>query len=196
MIPILILAAGASRRMRGRDKLLEDVAGVPLLRRQARLALASGCPVYIALPRANHARAQTLVDLPVSILVVPEASEGMGGTLRGAMAQLPAGTDVMIMLGDLVALELADLQAVLSARTRMPDALIWRGATSDGKPGHPIIFAAALRPQFESLQGDDGGEALTKPLRDQTCVVKLPGQRARMDLDTPEDWALWRKTIP
>ncbi|MBS8271860.1 nucleotidyltransferase family protein, partial [Halomonas litopenaei] len=28
-IPILILAAGRSRRMRGRDKLLEDVDGLP-----------------------------------------------------------------------------------------------------------------------------------------------------------------------
>ena len=32
MIPILILAAGASRRMRGQDKLLQVVDGMPLLR--------------------------------------------------------------------------------------------------------------------------------------------------------------------
>jgi len=36
MVPILILAAGASTRMRGRDKLLELVAGEPLLARVAR----------------------------------------------------------------------------------------------------------------------------------------------------------------
>jgi len=29
MIPVLILAAGASSRMRGRDKLMEDVHGQP-----------------------------------------------------------------------------------------------------------------------------------------------------------------------
>ena len=37
--PILILAAGQSRRMRGRDKLMEVVEGQPLIRRQAEMAL-------------------------------------------------------------------------------------------------------------------------------------------------------------
>ena len=40
---ILIPAAGGSTRMRGRDKLLEDVGGTPLLARQVRVALSTGC---------------------------------------------------------------------------------------------------------------------------------------------------------
>lgn len=194
MIPILILAAGSSSRMRGADKLLEDVGGETLLHRQARHALGTACPVYVALPALNHPRAQALADLPITILAVPDAAEGMSGTLRGAVAQLPEDVDFMMVLGDLVALEKADLAAVLAAKAAYPDALIWRGATADGKPGHPVIFAASLRAQFATLQGDDGGAALVKPLRDRTHLVNLPGQRARLDLDTPEDWADWRKT--
>jgi len=45
MIPVLILAAGASSRMRGRDKLMEDVHGQPLLRHQILLASPVGIPV-------------------------------------------------------------------------------------------------------------------------------------------------------
>ncbi len=41
-LPILILAAGASTRMRGRDKLMEPVEGRPLIRRQAEMARAAG----------------------------------------------------------------------------------------------------------------------------------------------------------
>ncbi|NBR54129.1 MAG: nucleotidyltransferase family protein, partial [Rhodobacteraceae bacterium] len=44
MTPILILAAGKSSRMRGRDKHLEEIDGVPLLRRLALAALALGEP--------------------------------------------------------------------------------------------------------------------------------------------------------
>lgn len=194
MIPILILAAGTSSRMRGPDKLLEDVGGMPLLRRQALMALATGCPVYVALPDLGHPRAAALEGMSVTRLAVPDAAEGMSGTMRGAVAQLPAGADFMMFLGDLVALETADLKAVLAAKDAHPKALVWRGATEDGKPGHPIIFDASLRPQFATLQGDSGGETLVKPLRDQTHLVRLPGKRARFDLDTPEDWADWRKT--
>ena len=192
MIPILIIAAGSSSRMRGVDKLLEDVNGMPLLRKQAKIALHTGHPVFVALPNAAHPRADVLHDLAVTILAVPDATEGMSGTLRGAVAQLPEAPAFMLVLGDLVALGTTDLQAVLAARAAHPNQLIWRGATQDGKPGHPIIFDDSLRSHFQKLSGDDGGDSIVRPLKDHTYLVKLPSQHARLDLDTPEDWANWR----
>lgn len=192
MIEVLILAAGQSARMGGQDKLLLPVEGVPLLRRLAVAALTLGGPVFIALPRADHPRAEALAGLDVVPLAVPEAAEGMSGTLRGAVARLPGRGDFMVVLGDLAALEAADLHAVLRARHLNPENLIWRGATASGKPGHPIIFAGELRPRFARLQGDGGGESLVAPLRAQTVLVPLQGDRARLDLDTPEDWARFR----
>lgn len=192
MIPILILAAGRSSRMAGRDKLLEDVGGVPLLRRQVLMALAVGQPVFVALPPAAEARQAVISDLDVALLAVPEAAEGLSGTMRGAVQHLPAAPAFMITLADLVALETSDLRAVLAARKSQPDYLVWRGATAEGKPGHPILFDATLRPAFADLRGDSGGESLVKPLRNRTCLVPLPDDRARLDLDTPEDWKAWR----
>ena len=192
MMPILILAAGSSARMRGEDKLLQDVGGQPLLRKQVQMALALGAPVFVALRPGADARADVIADLDATVLTVPEATEGMSGTMRGAIAQLPDCAAFMMLLGDLVALETSDLGAVLDAYHAKPDHMIWRGATEDGKPGHPIIFDASLRPDFATLQGDGGGEALVKPLTAQTCQVALPGNRARFDLDTPEEWAAWR----
>jgi hypothetical protein len=46
-IAALVLAAGSSRRMAGSNKLLQPVAGVPMVRRAANAALAS---------RASHGR--------------------------------------------------------------------------------------------------------------------------------------------
>ncbi len=194
MIPILILAAGSSSRMRGRDKLLEDVGGVPLIRRQAQRTIKTGHPVFVALPARTHPRFEAINDLPVTVLAVPQASEGMSGTLRGAVAQLPDADAFMMVLGDLVDLETTDLSAVLSAYDAHPNHLVWRGATDDGKPGHPIIFDASLRSKFAKLNGDGGAACIVDPLHDQTCLIKLTGPRARLDLDTPEDWADWRKS--
>lgn len=192
MIPILILAAGGSTRMRGADKLLEQVDGVPLLRRQVQRALATGQPVYVALPRDDHPRSDAIRDLDVQILGIPDASEGISGTMRGAVAQLPPTPAFMLLLGDLVAIETADMNAVISAWRDQPEFLIWRGTTATGKPGHPIIFSSKLRPRFADLQGDIGGDTIVRPLIDRTCFVPLPDNRARLDLDTPEDWENWR----
>lgn len=194
MIPILILAAGQSSRMGGRDKLLEDVRGEPLLRKQVRMACATGHPVFVALPLVADARLSAIADLNAEPLIVPEAKEGLSGTLRGAVRQLPDTTAFMVILADLVALELPDLTAVLQARDAHPDNLIWRGATQDGAAGHPIIFDHSLLPEIAKLRGDAGAKGLVSRFKDQTWFVKLPNDHARLDLDTPEAWDDWRKS--
>jgi len=47
-IPIILLAAGKSSRMGGKDKLMQPVDGQPLLRRSALIAH-SAAPVIVAL---------------------------------------------------------------------------------------------------------------------------------------------------
>ncbi|MEL6641421.1 MAG: nucleotidyltransferase family protein [Pseudomonadota bacterium] len=192
MIPILILAAGRSSRMRGADKLLEPVDGQALLRRQAERAIATGAPVFITVPQLDHPRVGCLRGLDVTTVVVPDAAEGIGASLRTGMAALPDFDAVLVTLADLVALETADLSRVIRARDHAPDALIWRGTSDKGDPGHPILFDAGLRDAFASLKGDVGGAGVIKAHTDKVHLVALPGDRARIDLDTPEDWAAWR----
>lgn len=192
MIPVVILAAGRSARMQGADKLLEPVGNAPLLRLQAQRAIGLGGAVLVATGPDHVSRRAVLDGLGVRHLIVPEAVEGMSGTLRGAVAQLEPAPAFMIMLADLVELTTADLQQVYDAYCDKADHLIWRGATVDGKPGHPIIFSDRLRPEFALLKGDKGAESIVRSHAAQTCLVPLAGNRARADLDTPADWAAWR----
>ncbi len=197
-LPIIVLAAGQSSRMRGRDKLLEEVDGLPLVRRQALLARgATDGPVIVALPPEPHARYDALAGLDITLLPVPDAAEGMGVSLARAFAALPGDTKAaMLLLGDLPELLMEDLTNLLQAVDTNSEILVWRGTTEDGKPGHPIVFAAPLFPALRALSGDDGGRAVVASAGDRVMLVPLPGQRARRDLDTPEDWAAWRAEQP
>lgn len=188
MIPVLILAAGQSRRMRGVDKVLQDVDGVPLLQRQVRRACHIG-PVFVALP--NETDPRVAASSGATALFVPESCEGIGGTLRGAVPRLPEGP-FMLLLADLICLNSNDLSVVLNVMHQHPHHLVWRGATAQGKPGHPIIFSETLRPEFETLHGDKGAQSFLTPLKSQTYLHHFPDNRARHDLDTPEDWEAWR----
>ncbi len=191
MIPILILAAGQSSRMMGKDKLLEMAHGQPLLRRVVSQACALSDAVYVALPEDAAARLAVLDGLPFTPLITPEAAEGMSGTMRSAVARLPDCPAFMMLLSDLPDITMDDLARIHDAFKNNPGHLIWRGATTAGKSGHPIIFDASLRPDFAKLQGDGGGETLVKPLRDRTHLTVI-GDRARRDLDAPADWDAWR----
>jgi CTP:molybdopterin cytidylyltransferase MocA len=195
-IPIILLAAGKSRRMRGRDKLLEDIDGDSLLRRQARKArLATRGPVLVALPPEPHARKDALTDCDVTCVPITDAAKGMSASLKGALHHLPADAKaVMILLADLPDLTAADLSRVLSQVDLASDTLIWRGTTAEGAPGHPIVFAAPLFDDLKAISGDHGGVEVVRANRHLTHLVPLPDAHALRDLDTPEDWADWRKS--
>lgn len=180
--------------MRGQDKLLQDVDGEPLLRRQARIArsVTTG-PVLVALPVAPHPRHATLKGLDVTAVPVAGAAEGMNASLRTAFAAVPVGAErALLLLADLPELTADDLRKVAQASDSDEDHLVWRGATEAGEPGHPIVFAARLFPEFANLAGDGGGREVVASAGDRVRLVPLPGRRARLDLDTPEDWAAWR----
>lgn len=193
-LAIIILAAGASSRMRGRDKLLEDVDGAPLLRQQVLKAMPRTThPVIVTLPTAPHPRYQAVEDLSIECVPVPQAKNGMSASLRAGIAALPNSISVaMVLLADLPDLTSKDLRTVAEAVDLTTDTLIWRGATADGAPGHPIIFRKALFGAIEALTGDTGGRDIVKKAKGQVQLIPLPGNRARCDLDTPEDWDAWR----
>lgn len=193
--PIIILAAGASSRMRGRDKLLEDVDGVPLIVRQAQMARrVTNGQVIVTLPPMPHPRYDALAGLDVTALPVADADEGMNASLRAAFAALPEDASyAMVLLCDLPDLTVNDLNLVIQAVDLNTDSLIWRGATHDGKAGHPIVFHADLFGAFATLRGDTGGREIVALAGKRITLVPLAGTHARLDLDTPEDWANWRR---
>ena len=192
MKPILILAAGASSRMGGVDKLLQEIDGVSLLVRTVRIAEASGHPVFVAIPGPWHPRYKALRSENVTCFDVPDASEGVGGSLRGAVKRLPPCDAFMVMLADMPLIETEDIRRLWSDGQNHNGALIVRAATQSGKPGHPIIFDASLRDDFEGLTGDDGAKSIVAAHSGATRLIPLAGERARYDLDTPDEWQHWK----
>ena len=192
-VPILILAGGNSTRMGQRHKLLEPVRGQTLLRLQAWRALKTSREVTVLIRPGQPALKRALAGLPIRLLTAPEAFEGMGGSIRaGTRAHLRYKCFLML-LADLVEIEAQDMRTVIQARATKNGPWIWRGATEDGKPGHPILFEHAIYGDLLNLRGDQGGQDIMAARTDRVQLVPLPGQRARMDLDTPEDWKAWRE---
>jgi molybdenum cofactor cytidylyltransferase len=191
-IPILILAAGASRRMGGRDKLVETVDGAAMLRGRAEVAIAARLgPVFVTLPPDRPARARALDGLDVTPVPVRGAAEGMAASLRAGIAALPPDAPaVLILLADTPAITAADLRAVAAAFDAA-DPQPARGAEPDGTPGHPVLLPARLFPALARLTGDAGARSLL--VGEAVRLVGLPRGHATTDIDTVEALAQWRR---
>jgi CTP:molybdopterin cytidylyltransferase MocA len=192
---VLILAAGASARMRGGDKLLEPVQGAPLLRRVVTRALATGLPVLVTLDPARPARAAALEGLAAKSVLVDAGMTGMAASLRAGVASLTADQAVLILLADMPDIDAADMALLITAYQSDP-RFIWRATASDGTPGHPVLFPPWARAQLLALTGDVGAKPMLQAHAAQTRFLPLPNNHATTDLNTPEDWAHWRAKAP
>lgn len=192
-VPVLILAAGTSSRMGGRDKLMEEVGDKPLLLNRVEAALATGQPVIVTLPARDERpdRWDLLDEKPIAAVEVPDAADGMARSLAAGVSALPEGAvAVMVLLADMPDVTTEDMRRVLAA---FDGEVILRGATADGKLGHPVVFPFRDFAALRSLEGDEGAKTIMEANADRVRPVVLPYSHARTDLDTPEDWAAWRR---
>jgi len=181
MIPAIVLAAGASRRL-GRPKQLVALEGETLLRRAARAALAGCAPVLVVLGSGADAMAANLAGLPVTLVGNAAWETGMASSIRAGILALPAGAEaVLFLVCDQIAVDGALVRRLLEARRDHPDAVIACGYA--GTRGTPSIFPARCFPQLLELHGDRGARGLLQG--DAVVVLSFPGGEA--DVDLPED---------
>ena len=184
---ILLLAAGASSRMRGADKLLEEVGDQPLLRVMAARCAKAG-RLRVVLPEGNADRAEALDGLEAEIVTVPAGGD-MSASLRAGVAGLTG--PVLVVLADMPEVTAHDMHLMLALSAQAPGAIL-RAADRNGTPGNPVLFPAPLLPDLQRIKGDKGARDLLRRHAAKVHLIPLPEAHALTDLDTPEDWAAWR----
>ncbi len=193
-VEILLLAAGASRRMQGRDKLLEDVGGKPMLRHAAEVALASAADrVHVVLPPDATARRDALAGLDLDLHEAPDRAEGMAASVRAGIAALSDDCDAVVLaFGDMPDVTPADFDALVAAFDPVQGREICRAVTESGKAGHPVLFGRRFFESLAALAGDRGARDVLRGAPEYLHDVETAGEGAVTDLDTPADWAAWR----
>ena len=187
VLVVALLAAGGSRRL-GAPKQLVTIDGVPLLRRQALIALAASIgPVVVIIGAREDLCRSVIADLPVDIRVNARWAEGMASSIREATT---AGREhqaaaLMILPCDLYRLTASDLVRLHRVWSDADDIACL--ARFDGHLGPPAIIPSRLFPRLEMLQGDVGARSIVTSREESVREVDLP--RAAFDIDHPEDLA-------
>ncbi|TVQ54527.1 MAG: 4-diphosphocytidyl-2C-methyl-D-erythritol kinase [Rhodobacteraceae bacterium] len=193
-VSAVLLAAGSARRMRGADKLLEEVDGAPLIRRAAAALVESRADeTLVVLGPGDDARRAALSGLGVRIVENPLAAEGMASSIRAALAALAPEADAAVLaLADMPEVGPLHVDRLIAAFDPEEGRAICRAATEDGRPGHPVLFGRRFFETLARLEGDSGARAVLAEHAEHVELVATPGEAAVIDLDTPEAWAAWR----
>lgn len=194
-VDLVLLAAGASRRMRGEDKLLREVDGVPLIRRSAQVALAAKVnAVHVVVSKGAADRQKVLQGLNLSVIAAKDWQEGMAASLRAGMAAVsPDAAAVVVALADMPDVTPEHINRLIAAFDPAEEREICRAETEDGQAGHPVLFSRRFFENLMDLKGDRGAKELLLQVPEFIVSVPTSGQGAVTDLDTPEAWHNWRK---
>ncbi|CUX70456.1 MULTISPECIES: NTP transferase domain-containing protein [Agrobacterium] len=188
-VSIVIPAAGMSSRMgkSGAHKLLAQFDGIPLVRRTALVATDSvASSVTVVLGHREQELRNAISGVDVSIVVNADYASGMSGSLASGFmtGQVRKAQGVLIMLADMPGITTADLNRLIAEFRRSGGTAIVR-ASSQGKPGNPVILPKALQDAVLRLEGDIGARHLIETSSLQVINVEI-GPAAHIDLDTPE----------
>ena len=186
-IAALILAAGQSRRMGARNKLLEEVNGQPLLLKAVDAALKSRSePVVVVTGFARESVEALLGGRAVTTVHNADYAEGLSTSLRSGLKALPEDVDgAVVLLGDMPGIRAEVIDRLIDAFDPAGGASICV-PTYRGKRGNPVLLAQRYFPEMQEITGDVGAKPLLSTYDDQIVSVEMPDEAVLTDLDTPE----------
>jgi molybdenum cofactor cytidylyltransferase len=188
-IGLIVLAAGASSRMKSTPKQLLEFRGKTLLRHASETALASLChPVCVVLG-ANAEKLRTeIIDLPIKITVNQNWERGLSASLQAGLQGLlkvsPEIGAVCVMLADqpLITSGIINNLKVVFERGENPLVVCEYTETT----GVPVILARSLFGEIWKLKDDTGAKKIIQ--KHSALAAKLFVPEAALDVDSWDDY--------
>jgi molybdenum cofactor cytidylyltransferase len=187
----ILLAAGLSSRM-GRNKLLADIDGKPLVRRVAETAAASSIdPIIVVSGNTAADTASALAGLRVAVVENPDFRNGLSTSLKCGLRALPDDCDgALVLLADMPAVTAALIDKLVAAFDPAEGRAICV-ATYKGKRGNPVLWARQFFADMLQLEGDVGAKHLMAVNGELVCEVEAADDAPLIDIDTPEALATY-----
>ena len=127
-----------------------------------------------------------LAGLSVTCVHNPHYADGLGTSLKSAIAALPTEVDgAIVCLGDMPQVDAALIDRLIGAIDPDKGALV-AVPTIDGKRGNPVVWSRRFFPDLMAVEGDVGARHLIGRYAEAVVEVPVSGNAALTDIDTPE----------
>lgn len=185
-VAAVILAAGASSRM-GRNKMLLDVDGVPMVRRAALVAIEAGAsPVVVVVGNDEQQVRDALSGLDCTFALNPDFTGPTSTSLHAGLRALDERVDAtIVMLADMVRIS-SDMLRALITSIETSDAPLAVSRYGDVL-APPLLFRRSLWPELLAWHGEGCGKAVVKVHQHEAVMHDWPTDALR-DIDTPDDY--------
>lgn len=187
----VLLAGGASRRFGADNKLLAELAGVPIVTKVAHAILDGiGGEVVVVTGAEHDAYVVALSGLPLRFVANPSWDDGIGSSIAAgvrALSGTPCGA--FIVPGDLPNLTADVFRRLGEAFREAGGARAVVPVTARGEQRNPVLWPRKLFAKLALLAGPKGGKSLLDTLAGERLDVAFGDESLFADIDTPDDLA-------
>lgn len=197
MVSAIILAAGESKRMAGKNKLLLPFGQKTLIEHIVDTVLCSyvGEAIVVLGFEADRVR-EVLQDRKVKFVQNDNYQEGMTTSIHAGVRVASSDVNgIMICLSDLPLIESGELNHLIQAfekalgENNRPIVV----PVFDGQRGNPVIFSVHYKGDILAHKGLMGCKGVVKQNPDQVLEVEMNTDHVLTDIDTMEDYEKIRK---
>ena len=188
MLSLIVLAAGKSTRMLGRNKLLEMTHGKPMIRHVVEAACNSKVDEIIVVLgwEADKIRG-ALTGLRCRLAMNEEFEKGQSSSLITGLRQIRKDAQAVLVLpGDMARMDSLSINKVVDEYNINNGLIVV--ACYNGIHGHPILLDRQLFGEIMRITEDTYGlKAVVKNHETEIHMVETDTDNVLRDVDTPED---------
>ncbi len=188
-LPLILLAAGQSKRLGRPKQLLQTSDGKSLLELLVRAGAESGCSdLIVVLGAYKEELAPKLAGFNLHIVENKDWQSGMASSIAAGLNfvqnEFPEAEAVLISVVDQPFITAGCFDLLIRA-FREKKARIVAAKYAD-RFAVPAVFASEYFSELASLTGDQGARSLLSSKSSQVCGIEIP--EAAFDIDSQEDW--------
>jgi molybdenum cofactor cytidylyltransferase len=174
--------------MPGRNKLLVEVNGEPIIRRVVERALSSHVDeVIVVLGWEAKKIRDALEDLSCRFVVNNEYRKGQSSSVKTGLKEVAHGIEAILILpGDVAMIESRSIDMVVEAYGNAKNSIVV--ACHGGRSGHPILFSKNLFKEIELIDEVTFGlKSVVRRHESEIRMVETGSENVLRDIDTPND---------
>ena len=187
MISAILLAAGQSKRMNGKNKLTQEIQNIPLIKHSVKNILFSSVDELIVVLGYQKEIIGKIIDNHKKIKFVfnKDFRSGMASSIKVGLNHLSENTEAfLICLGDMPMVN-SDVYNQLIRYKNNKEIIV---PIYKGQQGNPVLFLKTMKEKIMEVNGDMGAKKIISLNSDKVFSLDVNDDSITKDFNTNEDF--------
>ena len=197
-ISAILIAAGLSSRMKGPNKLLQDIGGKTLIQHTCEQLVNSDVDEVIVVTGRDselieaEIRKFIVQDSKLTVVYNEKFELGMTTSIQAGLMEAANADALMICLSDMPELKTQGYNELVMAFEKDGGKDKILAPFRDGQKGNPVIFGSAYFTQMAEHKELNGCSAIVKAHKEHLVKFETDSEAYFFDIDTPESLESYR----